>query len=410
MWKQLKQAREAKAETIRQAEELLTKATNEKRDLNEAEATEYDTLIKRAEDLTKDIERRERLIQATGNNDRPEHQQQQRGENQPQPGRDDINTGEQRDEQRDEEVRAQFDRYLRTGLIDATETRALTVGSTGVVGPRGFYSTLIKTLKSYAGVRESGATILTTSDGNEITVPQADDTSNVGQIVGEATENDDEEDDSIGTVTLKAYKFDSKWIKVSLEMLQDNAFDIEAYITGIAGERIGKAFNAYSTTGTGTGQPKGVVTAASVGKTAAANNAITYSEVLDFIHSIDASYRNSPSFRLMFHDTTLAALRKLTAPGGQYIFSPGTAGAPAEILGYKFTVNNDMPEIADGANSKVIVGGDFSRYFVRDVSSPTIVRATELFAGSGLIGFRLFSRHDGNVVDTAAFKALKLAA
>lgn len=407
MWKQLKQAREDKAEAVRKAEEMLTKATNEKRDLNEAEATEYDTLIKRAEELGKDIERRERLLQIAGS----DKGEQQRGENKPQnqPGRDDINTGEQRGEEKDAEVRAQFDRYLRTGLIDSTETRALTVGSTGVVGPRGFYTTLIKTLKSYAGVREAGATILTTTDGNEITVPQADDTSNVGQIVGEATENNDEEDDSIGTLTLKAFKFDSKWIKISLEMLQDTAFDIEGYILGIAGERIGKAFNAYSTDGTGTGQPKGVVTAASVGKTAAANNAVTYTEILDLIHSIDASYRNSPSFRLMMHDTTSSALRKLTSPGSQYLFTPGTAGAPAEILGYRFVVNNDMPQISDGANSRVIVAGDFSRYFVRDVSTPTIVRATELFAGSGLVGFRLFSRRDGNVVDTAAFKALKLA-
>jgi hypothetical protein len=47
-------------------------------------------------------------------------------------------------------------------------------------------------LKTFAGVREAGATILPTSDGNDLTVPKADDTSNTGQIVGEGVEDNTE--------------------------------------------------------------------------------------------------------------------------------------------------------------------------------------------------------------------------
>src|SRR5258706_9749742 len=167
---------------------------------------------------------------------------------------------------------------------------------------------------------------------------------------------------------------------------------------------MGRSSTTSATTGTGTGQPKGVIPAATVGKTAAAQNALTYEELLDLVHSVDAGYRNSPAFGLMLHDTTLAALRKLKDTGGHYIFAAGAAGVPSTILNYKYTVNNSMAQLSSGAGSKVIAAGDFARYFVRDVTGLTIVRAVELFAASGLVGFRIYSRHDGNLADLNSVK------
>lgn len=403
-WIYAKALREERAKAVADMQVMLSKANDEKRDLTAEETTSFDTLHTRAEAVKGQLDRYDAAqklaseLAAKGDETRQ------------QPGREDINTPEQQADAKATEARSQFDTYLRTGSISPSETRALTVSGAGVVGDRGYYNQLVVSLKTFAGVREAGATILPTTDGNDLTVPRADDTSNVGAIVGEAVEDNTEADPTLSNITLKAYKFDSKWIKCSLEMLQDSAFPIEQYINGIAGERIGRAFNTYATTGTGTGQPRGFLVAGTAGKTAAANNAIAYEELLDLIHSVDAGYRNSPNFRLTFHDTTLAAIRKLKDTSGQYIFAAGAAGAPARVLDYAYVVNNAMPQLSDGINSKVVAAGDFARYFVRDVTGVTVVRATELFVGSGLVGFRVFSRHDANLTDANAIKHLKLAA
>ncbi len=402
MWQKIKELREQRGQALADMKGILNKAETEKRELTAEESGKFDELNTQAEARKADIDRYERAkaLEAELGNKPPEQRA----------GRDDVNTPEQKADQQTKEQRAQFDRYLRTGVLPTGETRALTVSGTGVVGDRPVYDQLVVALKSYAGVREAGATILPTSDGNDLTVAKADDTSNTGQIVGEATQDDTEVDPSLGSVTLKAYKFDSKWIKVSLEMLQDTAYPLESYIFNIAGERIGRAMNTYTTVGTGVAQPAGFLTAGTLGKTTASAAGFAYEELLDLIHSIDAGYRNSPNFRLAFHDTTLAAIRKLKDGSGRYIFDAGTPGAPSSVLSYRYVVDNDMPTLANGANAKVIAAGDFGRYFVRDVTGVTVIRATELFAAAGLIGYRVFSRHDANLTDANAIKYLKLAA
>lgn len=400
-WQQIKRLNEERGQHLADMKAMLKTAEDEKRDLTTEEDVKFNELNTAAESKKSQAERYqkasdlERSITSTSTDKR--HLV----------GRDDINTTEQRNEQEQNETRAAIDKYLRTGQI---ETRAITVSGAGVVGDRPIYNQLVTAIKTFAGVRQAGATILPTTDGNDLSVPTSDDTSNTGQIVGEATTDNTEAEPTVGNIALKAYKFDSKWIKVSLEMLQDAAYPLESYILGIAGERIGRAFNTFATTGTGTGQPKGFLVAGTAGTTAAANDEFTYDELVDFYHSIDAGYRNSPNFGFQFHDTTLAAIRKLKDGNGRYIFVAGSAGAPSTILDTKYTVNNSMPQLTDGVNSKVVAAGDWSRYFVRDVTQAIILRADELFAGDGLVGYRVWQRMDGNLTDLNAVKYMKLAA
>lgn len=405
MWQRIKALKEERGQFLADMKALLKKSEDEKRDLTAEENTAFDALNAKAEQRKTDIERYERT-QAL----ETELAAQNKG-NEQRVGRDALNTPEQQAEQKKAEQRKAFDHFLRHG-IDGNETRALSVSGSGVVGDRPFYDSLVIGLKAYAGVRQAGATVLPTSDGNPLTVPSMTDVSNVGVLVAEsATSNDEADPDTSGNITLNGLKFDSKWILVSLELLQDAAYPVEATITNMAAERIGRAFNAYSTNGTGGGQPKGFTKAAGVGTTTAAVNAFTYEELIDFIHSVDAAYRNQPGkCFVQLHDTSLAAIRKLKDGNGRYIWQAGAAGAPANILDFPYVVNNDMGKLADGAGTVVAGFGDFSRYFVRDITTPVIVRADELFIGSGQIGYKVFSRHDGNLADTNAVKLLKTAA
>jgi HK97 family phage major capsid protein len=407
MWQTIKRLNEERGAFLGQMKSLLKKSEDEKRDLTPDESTQFNDFNTKAEQRKADVERYEtaRSLEASiaERNGNPEHRL----------GREDLDTPEQKAEQTKKEQRAAFDKYLRFGKSEmrTEEVRALTVTGAGVVGDRPFYDSLVLGLKWYAGVRQAGATILPTSDGNPLTVPGMNDTTNTGILVGEADDSEDEIDPSVGNVTLSPVKFDSKWIKLSLELIQDAAYPVEATIISMASERIGRAFNTYSTNGTGTGQPEGFITAAGVGKVAAATNAIVYEEIIDFIHSLDAAYRNNPGkCFVQLHDTTLAAIRKLKDGNGRYIWSAGEAGAPSRILDFPLVVNNDMPQLTSGVSSAVMAFGDFSRYFVRDVTTPWLIRADELFISDGLIGYKVFSRHDGQLADSNAVKVLKLAA
>jgi HK97 family phage major capsid protein len=404
MWQKIKQLREERGEFLAKMKAILAKSDTEKRDLTEAENKEFDDYNTKAEQRKVQIEQYERTQEL-------ETELAKQGKGETRIGRDDLNTPEKAAEVKKAEARAAFDKYLRFGKNELAdnETRALTVTGAGVVGDRPFYDQLVLGMKWYAGVRQCGATVLPTSDGNPFTVPGMNDTSNTGILVGEGSDSESENDPSTNTITLNAYKFDSTWIKLSLELIQDAAYPVEATILSMASERIGRALNTYTTTGTGNGQPDGFLTAATTGLTTEYHNAVQYEELIDFIHSLDAAYRNTGKCFIMLHDMTLAAIRKLKNPLGQYIWSAGETGVPSAILDYKYVVNNDMPQLATaGAGGNVMAFGDFSRYFLRDVTAPWIVRADELFISDGLIGYKVFSRHDGNLADTRAVKLLTL--
>lgn len=400
-WQQIKKLNEERGQALADMKAILKKAEDEKRDLTAEENTKFDELNTKAEQRKADVDRYE-----TAKRLDTEISQRQQQEQRQQPGRDDVNTPEQQADERAREYRSQFISFLRGG--NPVELRALTVSGQGVVGDRPFSTELIKAMKSFAGVLDAGAEVIPTSDGNPLTIPTADDTANTGRLVGEAVTNNNTTEPVLGTVTLGAFKFDSDWVKVSMELLRDAAYPVEATIQQISAERLGRAFNTYSTTGTGAGQPQGVVPAAAVGKVAALTNAITADEVIDLIHSVDSAYRNSGRAKFMLADTLVSALRKLKDSQGQYIWAAGLASAPATLFGYGYVTNNDMPGFA--ANAVPIAFGDFSKYKVRSVAAPEVIRANELFISDGLVGFKTLHRLDGRLADTKAIKTLQLAA
>ena len=146
-------------------------------------------------------------------------------------------------------------------------------------------------LLHYSNMRQV-ATVMATGTGADLPIPTMNDTSNAAEIIGEGAAIN-EQDVVFGQLTMKAYKYSSKYMKVSVELLQDSSVNLPSTIGAALGVRFGRGQNAHFTTGTGTGQPRGVVTdAANSGITAAAANVITWQEVLNLIHSVDIAYRS----------------------------------------------------------------------------------------------------------------------
>lgn len=286
---------------------------------------------------------------------------------------------------------------------------SLTVGAGGFTVPQGFVSALEMALLQFGGVRQV-ADILRTAGGSDLPWPTMNDSANKGAILAEATTFSTSVDPTFASVVFKAFKYSSKPIIVSSELLQDSAFDLAAQIGGWLGTRIGRIQNDHFTTGAGTTLPKGLTVAGVVGKTAASTTVFTDVEVIDLHHSIDPAYR--PNAQWMFHDAVLAFIRKLKdVTSGQYLWQPGMqAGVPDRLLGYPYVINQSMSS-AFTTGQKLILFGDFMKYKVRDVADVRLLRLDELFAQTDQVGFVAFMRTDGNLLDagTKPVKWLALA-
>ncbi len=305
---------------------------------------------------------------------------------------------------------------LRGGVvrIDDKEQRAQTAGTTtagGYTVPTEILGFIEKALKDWGPMYDGDiVTEIVTASGNALKIPTVDDTAKSAGAHTEAAAltDDGSEDVVFGQKSLDSFVFDTEFVRFSWELEKDSIFAMESLLGGLLGERLARVANAQLTTGSGASAPNGIVTASTAGKTAALTTAFTADEVIDFLHSIDPAYRRSPKFRFMFHDLVLAAIRKLKDGQGNYLWQMGdvTKGVPASLLGHPYSINQDMSS-AFTTGQKLIVAGDFGRYYVRKVGMPLIGVLRERFwPDTGVAGL---IRFDGELGTAAAVKHLKLA-
>jgi HK97 family phage major capsid protein len=264
-------------------------------------------------------------------------------------------------------------------------------------------SVLFDALKDFSGVRQA-ATVIQTDMGNSLSFPTSDGTSETGELIAQNT-TATAADPTFGTAALDVYKFSSKIIAVPFELLQDSNIDIEAFINRRFADRLGRVTNTYFTTGSGSSQPKGVVTASTLGKTGASGQTTTViaDDLIDLVHSVDVAYRSLGRCAFMMNDATLATIRKLKDSTGRPIFLPGYDGLSGPmadtILGYPVIINNDVAVMA--ASAKSILFGDFSFYYIRDVMQAELFRFTDsAYAKLGQVGYLAWMRSGGNLLDT----------
>ncbi|CAN7186916.1 phage major capsid protein [Acidovorax sp. LjRoot117] len=264
-----------------------------------------------------------------------------------------------------------------------------------------FSRQLIEALKATGSVR-SVASNIRTSTGAQMLFPTTDATAEEGELLAQNTTAAVLET-TFGQASLDVYKYSSKSIALPFELLQDSMFDIEAYIQNLLRLRLGRIQDRHHVLGTGTSQPRGVVTASTVGKTGTTGQTLSviYDDLIDLEHSVDPAYR--ANCRYMMNDSSLKVLRKIKDSQNRPIFVPGyetgnPGGAPDRLLGREIVINQYVPVMA--ANAKSILFGDFSKYLVRDVMDVTLFRMTDsAFTLKGQVGFVAFCRSGANMVD-----------
>ena len=326
-----------------------------------------------------------------------------------------------------DEYKAAMLNALRTNFRQVSDVLSEGVDANGgYLVPEEYDSRLIDTLTEENIMRKLGHTI-TTSGEHKINIaatkPAAAWIDEGGALsFGDAT---------FAQINLDAHKLHVA-VKVTEELLYDNAFGFENYIIEQFGKALSNAEEDAFLNGDGVGKPLGLFSdkGGEVAVTAASTTAITADEIINLVYSLKRPYRKNAKF--IMNDQTIAALRKLkdtdtksvqlpqkggtdaaqiraTRNNGAYLWQPSLqAGEVDRLFGYEVYTSPYVPTIAAG--KPVIAFGDFSYYNIGDRGTRSFAELKELYAGNGMVGFVAKERVDGKLILPEAVQILKMKA
>ena len=304
-----------------------------------------------------------------------------------------------------------FETLLRGGVsaLTAEQAKLLNVGA--AIGdaasggeylvPREFQRKIVELAMNSVTMR-SLATVVTT--GGDRDIPVEDTAGSAGWVDELGTVPEDSP--TFSQKTLKAWKL-ARIVKVSNEKMADEQTNLLGYLATRFNKAFSEAEEAGFITGDGTKKPTGLFTAATVGKTTAAANAITGDELIDLEESIKEYYQMRGTW--IMKNTTLALIRKLKDSTGQYMYQASLRESePDMLLGRPVRRTYAAPEVA--ASTKVIAFGDMSAYQIADRGAMTIKRLNEKYADVDATGFLGTKRVDGLLVNAEAVALLQMSA
>lgn len=288
---------------------------------------------------------------------------------------------------------------LRTGNLN--------VGTNSVGGytvPINLVTEIQRTLKYYFPI----ADVVTTQDtagGEELDFTLDDDTANTSYQVAEEGSIGAADDVVLSRVTMRAYKFTPKILKVSWELLQDSSTNVEQYIGDVFGERFGREIEtAVIGTNAGSSAPEGLFYGVSAGATLATGNPFDATFVAKLINletSLDIAYRRQPGVGFLMHDSVWGAIRQVsTSYSLPLIQTDLTNHLAPRLLGYPVYISNAMTSYANKdsvyyTNKPIVYFGDFSKYRWRNAGGVHVIRLNELYVANGQVGFMMWRRGDG---------------
>lgn len=302
--------------------------------------------------------------------------------------------------------RAMKERQLLRQGASPDEIRALAWDATSgsLVVPTTMARSLFDLLEANIAAFRIGATVMNTSTGENMQLPRLQ-THGIGtQVSGQGTTLAGS-DPVLNRVNLNVYKY-GQLVRVSSELVNDAAFDINSWLGGDLGYALGRVVDADLVVGTGTNEPTGMTVLAGAGtnapiKTGGSLIAPTVEKFIDLQYSINDQARQNASW--LMNDSTAGSIRKLRdgAGGtvGAFLWEPSLtaglqSGQPDRFLGSP--VYTDTNCAAAGSNAILATYGDFSQYVIRTVGNPTIDASTERYFDTDEVGYRGRWRVGGN--------------
>lgn len=304
-----------------------------------------------------------------------------------------------------EEYKA-LNNYCKNGLLIDEEHKALLRTDSDVAG--GYLTStemdteIIRKIVEISNIRS--VVRVRTISKKSLEMPVRD-TILVANYEGEAEENQDDVS-GYSSETLTTFR-QSVNVPVTIDMLQDAEFDMEAEIMRDATEAFAKGEGVNFVVGDGVKKPSGFVSdtrVSSAARESETTGAVTASDVILLTGDLKTGYM--PIY--VFNRRTLAVLRTLKDGVGGFLWQPGLNGPVSMTLnGFDYLVAEDMPDIANGAFP--IAFGDFQRgYTIVDRTGMSVVRDEFTQKKKAIVEFTMNRWNYGQVTLPEAIKLLEI--
>lgn len=357
--------------------------------LSKEDAAAYDEMEKKIKDYSAEIERMEQMEKIENELNKPV--------NTPIVTKPMTVNGKEKTGRASDEYKAGMLMALRTNFKQISNVLQEGVDADGgYLVPEEYDSRLIQTLEEENIMRKL-STRITTSGEHKINIAATKPAAawieeGAALTFGDAT---------FGQILLDAHKLHVA-IKVTEELLYDNAFGLENYIIDQFGKALANAEEDAFLNGTGVGQPLGFFADKGGGTVANTVTALTTDAAIGLVYALKRPYRKNASF--IINDQLIAQLRTLKDNNGTYMWQPAlTAGEPDKFFGYDVYTSQYAP-------SNAIAFGDYKYYNIGDRGTRSFKQLNELFAGNGMIGYVAKERVDGKLILPEAVQILKIGA
>ncbi len=208
----------------------------------------------------------------------------------------------------------------------------------------------------------------------------------------------------------------------SQAMLDDAAFDLEAWLASEIAMEFARAEGSAFVNGNGADQPLGFLSSPTslAGDAVRPFGSLQYigsgdatgfdanpeSRLIDLVHTMKAGHRQGASW--VMNSATLSEVRKLKTSDGAFLWQPGLVeGQPDRLLGYPVIEAEDMPDVVGGA-FPIAFGNFRAGYLIAERSATQILR--DPYTNKPFVHFYATKRVGGQVLDSAAIKLLKIEA
>ena len=300
------------------------------------------------------------------------------------------------------EYRKEFFNQIRKGFKSAQNY--LREGGDPALGgyllPTEFDTAIVSKLEETNVMRQISRVIQTASEHKFVLVAEQPQAAVVSE--GQTIEFSSEQFDS---VSLGAHKI-ATGIRLTNEVLADSYYNLEAHLVDEFGKAIGRLEESLFITGTGQGQPTGVLytVAASQDRYISTSEAgVSADDIINLQYSLPRAYRKNACF--LTSDETLARIRKLKDADQNYIWTPSLVDSePPKLLGASIYTSPFMPPVQSGAIP--VLYGDFSAFVIGERGERIFKPLYELYALSDLTAYLMIKRIDSVLVDKAAIKGL----
>lgn len=385
--------KQKRAGLVAEARKIVDLADAESRGLSGEEQQRVDTIFADADTLAADIAIEERVAAAEADMEKYTRRTQS------EPRALEVATSTA-----SEERTMAFRHWLRTG--DRTELRALEVGTAsegGNIVDDEMAAAIVETADEMSFVRGLSNVMASNSD---IKIPV--ESTRLAAVVKAEEAAYAETDPAFGQITLSSYKL-TTLTKVSEELLYDSEFDLAGWLSRAFGRAFGLGEDKLFLTGSGSGEPTGIINEGGVGNvTAASATVLTADELIDCYHTVLPEYRNGGNVAWVMNDSTAKEIRQLKDTTNQYLWQPGlVAGTPDMLMGKPVYTNSNIPATATGNIAAAICNFDY--FTIVDRGRVAVQRLDELYAGDGMTGFRAYSRLDGRLTQDAACATITMA-